>query len=88
MNGYNKLPYKITVDNDLCIMCRACIDTPCVVTGEYLFHLEDGNILVNDKACISANKVDAIKLSELCPMSAITVKEIDFNSNDYLKRFL
>ena len=88
MNGYDKLPYKIVVDNSQCIMCGACVDTPCVVTGEHLFYLQDGYVAVNDKACISANKVDAIKLGKLCPMEAIRVEEIDFNSNDYLKRFL
>ena len=87
LNGYDRVPYKVTVDHEECILCGVCIDTPCLVTGEHLFYLKDDRVCVNESACRDTNKEDAICLSNLCPMEAITVENKAFDIDDFLAKF-
>lgn len=87
LNGYDKIPYKITVDHDSCIYCGACTDIPCLVTGEYLFELKDDVVCVIESACRMTNKADAIYLSNLCPTEAIIVENKDFDINDFWAKY-
>jgi len=71
--------YKVTIDNDLCMLCERCIEN-CSYGA---FRREGNKILINSRACTGCHRCVA-----MCPRDAIDLEEkpVDYRSHPIWSR--